>query len=63
MNIITIINGKKTKKEKVVYIEKHLKDLDLEVMKVFILKEVETVEQHIYISLFNKMSSLALHED
>ena len=29
------------------YIEKRLKELDLEVMEVFVIKEVETVEQHI----------------
>ena len=35
-----------TKKE-VMYIEKRLKELDLEVMEGFVIKEVETVEQHI----------------
>ena len=29
------------------YIEKRLKQLDLEVMEAFVIKEVETVEQHI----------------
>ena len=50
MNIITIIYGEKnevqTQKE-VMYIEKRLKELDLEVMKAFVIKEVETVKQHI----------------
>ena len=32
------------------YIEKRLKELDLEVMEAFVIKEVETVEQDI--SLF-----------
>ena len=32
------------------YIEKRLKEVDLEVMEAFVIKEVETVEQHI--SLF-----------
>ena len=36
----------KTKKE-VMYIEKRLKELYLEVMEAFVIKEVETVEQHI----------------
>ena len=49
MNIITIIYGEKnevqTKKE-VMYIEKCLKELDLEVMEAFVIKEVETVKQH-----------------
>ena len=43
------------------YIEKCLKELDFEVMEAFVIKEVETVEQHI--SLFNKISSLAIHEN
>ena len=34
-------------KKKVMYIEKRLKELDLEVMELFDIKEVETVEQHI----------------
>ena len=34
------------------YIEERLKELDLEVMKAFVIKEVETVEQHI--SLYSK---------
>ena len=38
---------KKLWKKEVVYIEKHLKELDLEVMEAFVIKEVETVEQHI----------------
>ena len=28
------------------YIEKRLKELDLQVMEAFVIKEVETVEQH-----------------
>ena len=31
------------------YIVKRLKELDLEVMEAFVIKEVETVEQHISI--------------
>ena len=50
MNIITIIYGEynevQTKKE-VMYIEKRLKELDLEVMEAFVIKEVEKVKQHI----------------
>ena len=50
MNIITIIYGEynevQTKKE-VMYIENCLKELDLEVMEAFVIKEVETVKQHI----------------
>ena len=46
MNIITIIYGKKLKKKEVMYIEKHLKELDLEVLEGFVIKEMEIVEQH-----------------
>ena len=38
---------KKLKQKEVMYIEKHLKELNLEVMEAFVIKEVETVEQHI----------------
>ena len=58
---MNIIKTKKLKKKEVMYIEKRLKELDLEVMEAFVIKEVETVEQHI--SLFYKSSSLALHKD
>ena len=46
-----MVNKKKSKlrKKEVMYIEKRLKELDLEVMEVFVIKEVETVEQHISI--------------
>ena len=52
MNIITSSMASKAKKSKlrkkeVMYIEKRLNELDLEVMEVFVIKEVETVEQHI----------------
>ena len=33
------------------YIEKLLKELNLEVMEAFVIKEVETVEQHISLYL------------
>ena len=38
-------------KKEVMYIEKRLKELDLEVMEAFVIKEMETVEQHISIHL------------
>ena len=41
---------KKIKKKEIMYIEKHLKELDMEVMEAFVIKETERVEQHI--SLF-----------
>ena len=54
---------KKLRKKEVMYIKKCSKEFDLEVMEALVIKEVETVEQHNYISLFNKLSSLALQED
>ena len=43
MNIITIISTKKSKlrKKEVMYTEKRLKELGLEVMEAFVIKEVE----------------------
>ena len=35
------------------YIEKHLKELDLKVMEAFVIKEVETVEQYLFIQQNN----------
>ena len=61
MNIITIISdekNKKLKKEKVMYIEKRLKELNMEFMEAFVIKEVETVEQHV--SLFTCVLLLLL---
>ena len=48
MNIITSKTKKVIKKE-VMYIEKQLKELDLEVMEAFVIKEIVIVEQHISI--------------
>ena len=54
---------KKLRKKEVMYIKKCSKEFDLEVMEALVIKEVKSVEQHNYISLFNKPSSLALQED
>ena len=53
----------KLRKKEVMYIEKRVKEFDLEVMEVFVIKLVETVEQHISFYLTRLASSLALHEN
>ena len=45
--------SKAKKKQEVMYIEKHLKELDLKVMEAFVIKEVETVEQYLFIQQNN----------
>ena len=45
------------------YIEKRVKEFDLEVMEVFVIELVETVEQHISFYSTRLTSSLALHEN
>ena len=41
--------AKRLRKKEILFIEKRLKELDLEVMEAFVINEVENVEQHIYI--------------
>ena len=53
----------KLRKKEVMYIEKRVKEFDLEVMEVFVIKLVETVEQHISFYLTRLASFLALHEN
>ena len=42
--------AKRLRKKEILFIEKRLQELDLEVMEAFVIKEVENVEQHISIN-------------
>ena len=48
--------AKRLQKKEILFIEKRLKELDLEVMEASVIKEVETVEQHI--SIYSKRQRL-----
>ena len=43
--------AKRLRKKEILFIEKRLEELDLEVMEAFVIKQVENVEQHIYLSI------------
>ena len=64
MYIIIISNGKEDKenKKEVEYIEERLEELHLEFMEAFVIKELETVERHIFF-IRQYESSLAVHKD
>ena len=52
-----------TKKERSYVYRETYKEFDLEVMEVFVIELVETVEQHISFFSTRLASSLALHEN